>query len=86
MEYIISCSIENVGEFEYYLTKTPMDNVTTYGIAIKNISECYTEAVNDIWNEKGVVLEFINKIAMNQVTCVHLREICEEFVDDLYSI
>ncbi len=86
MEHIISCTIENVGKFEYYLTKTSVENIYTYGVAVKNVNENYTEKVFDIWTEKEPVLNFINLIAKNQVTCVHLRELCEEFVEDLYSM
>lgn len=86
MERIISNTIENVGRFEYYLTKTSVDNINTYGVAVKNISEGYTEIVFDIWTEKEPVLKFINLIAKNQVTCVHLRQLCEEFVEELYSM
>ena len=85
MEHIISSSIENAGEFEYYLTKTSVGNITTYGIAVKSVRDCYTETVSDIWTEKEPVVEFINLIAKNKVTCIHLRELCEEFAEELYS-
>ena len=86
MECIISCSIENAGEFEYYLTSTNVCGFTTYGVAVKSIADGYTESVRDIWTEKEPILEFINLIAKNQVTCVHLRELCEEFAEELYSM
>ena len=86
MEHIISCNIENVGEFEYYLIQTRTDGITTYGIAIKNVSDCHIESVYDMWTEKAPILKFLNLLACNQVTCIHLRELCEEFVEQLYSI
>ena len=86
MEHIITNSIAGAGEFEYYLTKTFVGSVATYGIAIKNIRDCHIETVNDIWTEKTPVLKFILLIAKNQVTCTHLKELCEEFVEELYSM
>ena len=86
MNYIISCSIENIGEFEYYLTQTKVDGIITYGVAVKSLKDNYTETVNDMWTEKEPLLQFIKLIADNQVTCVHLRELCEEFVEELYSL
>ena len=86
MEHIISCSIENIGEFEYYLTKTKIEGITTYGIADKDVNDCRIESVCDMWTEKEPVLQFLNLLADSQVTCIHLRELCEEFVEQLYSI
>jgi len=86
MEYINSCSIENVGEFEYFLTETNVDNLITYGVAVKDVKCNRTETVCDIWTEKEPILNFINLIARNQVTCVHLKELCEEFAEELYSV
>lgn len=87
MEHINSCRIENVGVFEYYLTITSERNtITTYGVAIKSVDENYTEAVDDIWTEKEAVVDFINILAKNQVTCIHLKQLCEEFAEQLYSI
>ena len=86
MEHIISCNIENIGEFEYYLTQTKAEDIITYGVAIRNVSDCRVESVCDIWTEKEPVLQFIKLIAKHQVTCIHLKELCEEFVEELYSI
>ena len=86
MERIISCSIEDVGKFEYYLIETYVGDITTYGVAVKNTNENYIEKVCDIWTEKEPVVKFINLLAANQVTCVHLQELCEEFAEELYSI
>ena len=85
MEHIVSSKIENVGEFEYYLTKTIVDDVETYGVAVKSINDSYIEMVEDIWTEKEPILEFINRIAKDRVTCSQLPELCEEFAEELYS-
>jgi len=90
MEHIKTCRIKGVGDFEYYLTKTETlmeDNIiSTYGVAIRDTNNEHVETVNDIWSEKEAVVEFIRLIAKNGVTCIHLRELCEEFAEELYLI
>lgn len=86
MKHVVSRIIENIGEIRYYLTKTITSGITTYGVAIFNVNDNCIERVDDIWTDKGPLLEFIKLMADSQVTCVHLKELCEEFVEELYSI
>ncbi len=90
MEHIKTQIIENVGVVEYYLTKTlnkdENETITTYGVAVKDINENCTETVDDIWTERDKVVDFINLLAENQVTCIHLNQLCEEFAEELYSM
>lgn len=90
MEYVKKCHIKDVGTFEYYILETAHkienETITTYGVAVKNALSCKFEAVYDIWSDRKVIMDFINILSKNEVTCVHLRELCEEFVEELYSI
>ncbi|MBQ2896780.1 MAG: hypothetical protein IJE46_00465 [Clostridia bacterium] len=90
MEYVKTCHIKGAGDFEYYLTetknKTSDKTITTYGVAIKDVHTHQLDAVYDIWDDKQSIMDFINILIKNQVTCVHLKQLCEEFAEELYSI
>lgn len=87
MEYVSTCHIEDVGNFEYYMLMTDKKDseISTYGIAIKNVLSGQLKEIYDIWHDKNKILEFINILCRNQVTLIHFEQIVEEFVEDLYS-
>ncbi len=90
MKFVSTCHVDNVGDFEYYISKTNHETedgiVTTYGIAVKDVLKCQTEEVQDIWDDENEILDFINVLCNEQVTLINFKEICEEFVEELYSI
>ena len=38
------------------------------------------------WDDENEILDFINVLCNEQVTLINFKEICEEFVEELYSI